>query len=157
MKRILMTGMSGTGKSSVIETLRARGFTAIDADYDDWSELASVNGESEWIWSEERMRNLLCQPLTHSLFVAGCACNQGKFYQFFNHVILLSAPLETILERVAARSNNPYGKSEQERAEICHNYREIEPLLRKRADIEIDTSRMGVNEIADFLSELAVK
>ena len=35
MKRVLLTGMSGTGKSSVIRVLGARGFRAIDTD-DGW-------------------------------------------------------------------------------------------------------------------------
>jgi dephospho-CoA kinase len=37
MSRVLLTGMSGTGKSSVIAELRSRGFTAIDMDEPGWS------------------------------------------------------------------------------------------------------------------------
>ena len=58
MKRILLTGMSGTGKSSVISELAARG--SIDADSDEWSEwvpyvaipdLPEANEpELEWVW-----------------------------------------------------------------------------------------------------------
>ena len=33
VKRVLLTGMSGTGKSSVVEELIARGYKAIDTDY----------------------------------------------------------------------------------------------------------------------------
>ena len=47
MKRILITGMSGTGKSSVIRELQARGFAAIDTDYGDWCELFTTDGEEE--------------------------------------------------------------------------------------------------------------
>lgn len=157
MRRIFITGMSGTGKSSVIEALSSRGFTAIDTDYDDWCELSVIDGVSELVWREARMHKLLAKPLTFPLFVSGCRSNQGKFYRFFDYKILFSAPLEVILERVAARSTNPYGKSEQDRAEICHNFAGIQPLLQKSADFEIDTTTMRVDEIADFLVGLALK
>jgi dephospho-CoA kinase len=33
MKRVLLTGMSGTGTSTVINELGARGYKAVDTDY----------------------------------------------------------------------------------------------------------------------------
>jgi dephospho-CoA kinase len=155
MKRIFITGMSGTGKSSVIEELRSRGFTAIDTDYDDWCELAILNGESERVWREDRMRHLLTTPLTSPLFVSGCYSNQRNFYPYFDAKVLFSAPLEVMLERVMTRSSNPYGRSDEDRAAIRQNYKQVQPLLKKSADFEIDSSVMDVNEIADFLVQLA--
>jgi shikimate kinase len=147
--------MSGTGKTSVIEALRSRGLTALDTDYDDWCELSTLNGESEWLLREERLYDLLAKPLTSPLFIAGCCSNQGKFYPFFDCKILFSAPLEVMLDRVAQRTTNPYGKTEKERAEICRNFEHIQPLLRKSADLEIDSTAMSVSEITEFLAELA--
>lgn len=144
------------GKSSVIEALRARGFTAIDTDYDDWSEWAIFDGQTEWMWCETKMRALLAAPLNAPLFVCGCCANQGQFSHFFDHKILFSAPLEIILERVARRSSNPYGKSAAERDAIRHNFAHIQPLLQRSADMEIDTTTMSVPEIVDFLLELAL-
>ena len=46
-KRVLLTWMSGTGKSSVIRALRARGFRAVDTDdgrYEPWP-ASNVNHE----------------------------------------------------------------------------------------------------------------
>lgn len=42
MKRILLTGMSGTGKSTVISELAARGYKAVDADSDEFSQWVEV-------------------------------------------------------------------------------------------------------------------
>jgi shikimate kinase len=137
--------------------LRGRGFAAIDTDYGDWRELSAIEGNPEWIWREERMRELLTAPLNSSLFVSGCRANQSQFYQYFDHKILLSAPLEVILERVSQRLNNPYGKSEKEHAEICWNHENIQPLLQRNADFEIDTSIQSVSKITDFLIDLALK
>ena len=38
MKRVLITGMSGTGKSVVIQELIGRGYRAYDLDTPEWSE-----------------------------------------------------------------------------------------------------------------------
>ena len=89
MKRILLTGMSGTGKSSVISELAARGYKAIDADSDEWSEWAPYvaipdlpeanEPELEWIWRADRIRDLLMTEDAHVLFVSGCASNMSQF------------------------------------------------------------------------------
>jgi hypothetical protein len=42
MKRVLLTGMSGTGKSTVINELSARGYKAVDTDYHGLSELVTA-------------------------------------------------------------------------------------------------------------------
>ena len=42
MKRVLITGMSGTGKSTVIAELAARGYNAVDTDYGGLSEVVSI-------------------------------------------------------------------------------------------------------------------
>src|SRR5215469_11582320 len=42
VKRVLITGMSGTGKSSVIHQLAARGFDAVDLDCDEFSHWVEV-------------------------------------------------------------------------------------------------------------------
>jgi dephospho-CoA kinase len=144
--KVLLTGMSGTGKSSVIEALKARGFRAVDTDYNGYC--LEQNGER--LWDENKMHNLLTSSL-EPLVVAGCVSNQGKFYHLFDHVVLLSAPKETMLERVKTRSNNPYGKTATEQAEILANLVEIEPLLKKGCDLEINTAQFSVQEIVNRL------
>ena len=42
MKRVFLTGMYGTGKSTVISELAARGYKAVDTDYGGWSEVVEV-------------------------------------------------------------------------------------------------------------------
>src|SRR2546427_11613622 len=39
VKRVLLTGMSATGKSTGISELAARGYKAVDTDYHGWAEL----------------------------------------------------------------------------------------------------------------------
>jgi dephospho-CoA kinase len=141
MTRILITGMSGTGKSTVLRALAARGHRTVDTDSDRWSRWVTLpDGSTDWIWREQEMTELLTGAGSGSLFVAGCKSNQGAFYPFFDHVVLLSAPAELLLARIEARTDNPYGKSPAERAEILANLAEVEPLLRATSTAEIDAS-----------------
>lgn len=137
MTNILITGMSGTGKSSVLYELSKLGLKTIDMDYNDWSE---YRNEGEWIWSEEKIGQELSNNLDQVLIVAGCAINQGKFYPFFDSIILLTAPTDTILQRLKDRKTNIYGKKTNDVQEVLQNIQEIEPLLKKSATYEIDTS-----------------
>jgi shikimate kinase len=141
MQRVLLTGMSGTGKSTLIHELSARGYKAIDTDSDEWSEWVTVPGEApDWIWRADRIERLLTTEDAAVLFVSGCKSNQGRFYAQFDHIVLLSAPTHVIVERLATRTNNPYGKHPDELAAVLGYLETVEPLLRRSASLEIDTS-----------------
>ena len=142
MKRVLITGMSGTGKSSVLAKLRARGFKTVDTDYGSWSEQVNITGtdEKEWLWREDLVTRLLSTEDAEVLFVSGAVRNQTKFYPRFDLVVLLTAPVAVMTERLAKRTNNPYGKDPAELAEVLSFKETVEPALRRRADLEIDTT-----------------
>ena len=137
MKRVLLTGMSGTGKSTVIGELRARGYSAVDMDEPGWSEYAPGG---DWIWREDRIQERLSLEDSNVLFVSGCAENQVKFYPQFDDIILLSAPAAVLIERLTTRTNNPYGKHPDELAATLQYLETVEPRLRRGAGYEIDTS-----------------
>lgn len=155
MTKVLVTGMSGTGKSAALEVLRSRGHHTVDTDTDEWSMwVTQPDGAPDWIWREEAIAELLDGHGDGHLFVAGCKTNQGKFYSRFDHVALLSAPVEVIMARVALRTSNPYGKSAAERDEILRYVSDVEPLLRATASIEIDASG-PLSMVVDQLERLA--
>jgi shikimate kinase len=162
MKRVLITGMSATGKSTVIGELAARGYTAVDADSNEWSEWVDVesNGPEgpdagrDWIWREDRIQRLLSIDDAEILFVSGCASNQGKFHAQFDHIVLLSAPTKVIIRRLATRTNNPYGKQPDEVAQVLRYVQTIEPLLRRGASLEVDTSVPVAQVIAIILAHV---
>ncbi|MEV5012682.1 hypothetical protein [Streptomyces sp. NPDC055692] len=54
--------------------------------------------------------------------------------------MLLSAPAEVLLARIAARIDNPYGKRPEERDAVLHHLTTVEPLLRATATAEIDAT-----------------
>ena len=42
LARVLVTGMFGTGKSTVLEELRRRGYYTVDTDHGDWEQAQGV-------------------------------------------------------------------------------------------------------------------
>lgn len=147
MRRVLLTGMSGTGKSTLVRELVARGYRAVDTD-DGWCE---VLPDGRQRWREDAVEALLDTEDAAVLFVAGCEENQVRFHPRFDVIVLLTAPLETLVERLDNRSNNPFGKAPAERARFLADVETVEPLLRRVADHVIDTSAPLPHVVAEVL------
>jgi len=139
MRRILLTGMSGTGKSTALAELEGRGFEVVDTDVGGWSVWSDVEGG--YVWREDRIAELLAQERSATLFVSGSVSNQGRFYPLFDAVVLLHAPAEVLLRRLATRTTNDYGKSRAERDVILRDLAGVEPLLRATCTHEIDATQ----------------
>lgn len=116
----------------------------MDTDYDGW-ELA------DGTWDEQRMHALLSRH--PDVLVSGTVENQGRLYDRLQHVVLLSAPVHVLLDRVRRRTNNPYGRSDEQQAEIVHFTGTIEPLLRNGSTLELD-GRRPVAALADAVERL---
>jgi dephospho-CoA kinase len=156
--------MSGTGKSTLIDELAALGYKAIDADSDEWSEWVPAGSGSEpgdspvragedWVWREDRIGRLLATEDVDILFLSGCAENMGLFLPQFDLIVLLSAPPDTIVQRLKTRINNAYGKHPDEVARVLALQRTVEPLLRNVATHEIDT-RAPVGQVVTTILRL---
>ena len=141
--------MSGTGKSSVIGSLAARGYKAVDTD-DGWCE-ALPDGRQRW--REEAIEQLLATEDAEVLFVAGCEENQVRFHPRFDVIILLSAPAEILAGRLASRTSNSYGKTPGELRRVFDDLQVVEPLLRNAADYEISTT-MPLNDVVTAVLRL---
>jgi len=157
MTALLLTGMSGTGKSSVLRELSSRGFLAVDTDTDEWCEwVADADGSADWVWREERIAELLAHRPDGPIFVAGCKSNQAKFYDRFDEVVLLSAPEEVLAARIANRDTNNYGKAPGQWAEILFYIKTVEPLLRSTCTAEIDATQSLI-EVTEQVIGLALR
>lgn len=100
---VLVTGMSGVGKSTVLAELAGRGYATVDTDDDGWIEV--IDGEP--LWREPLIKALLDRPRGVPLFVQGTVANQWHFYDRFDAIILLSAPIDVLLQRIDRRTNKP--------------------------------------------------
>jgi dephospho-CoA kinase len=156
MRRVLITGMSAVGKSTVVVELTRRGYSAVDLDDPAWSRYGRLDQDDldlEWLWREDRVDQLLSAEAGDVLFVAGCAANQGIFHSRFDVIALLTASAEVTLERLATRSTNAFGKTDTERAKILSDKANFEPRLRASSHVVIDTDKplaAVVDELVDL-------
>jgi RNase adaptor protein for sRNA GlmZ degradation len=153
---VLVTGMSGTGKSTVLAELERRGHRCVDTDEGDWCEtVLDETGSPDRLLRLDEVEALLDTPSEgQHLFVSACASNQGALYERLDAVVLLAAPTDVMLARVATRTTNPFGSRPDERAKILRDTAEVVPILRRRASAELDGT-LPVADLADALEALA--
>ena len=142
---VLLTGMSGAGKSALVHELRRRGYTAYDADEDGFSE---PRGDGRWGWRADRVADLLARAPDRLAFFAGCSEEQVDLP--FDLRVLLTAPRSVLVERLRTRSG--YGRDDAELSQVLGDLADVEPLLRRSADLVLTTTA-STAEVADVLLE----
>ena len=132
---VLLTGMSGSGKSALVQELRRRGYAAHDADDDGFSE---PRADGRWGWRAGLVADLLAQETDGPSFFAGCSEEQIGLP--FDYRVLLTAPRSVLIERLRSRTGNSYGSHGAELAQVLADLAEVEPLLRRSADLVLTTT-----------------
>lgn len=133
---MLLTGMSGTGKSSLVHELRQRGCRAFDLDDDG---LTGPGSDGRWHWWTSAVADLLAAGGGETVLVAGCSEEQAQFA--WDLTILLTAPADVVADRLRTRTTNQYGRHPDELARVLADREQVEPLLRRSADLAVDTRR----------------
>jgi broad-specificity NMP kinase len=142
--RVLLTGMSGVGKSALVAELRQRGHAAYDADDHGFSELRA---DGRWGWRADRVAELLDRHTDGVLFFAGCSEEQADLP--FDLRVLLTVPTAVLVERLRTRTTNGYGREPDELAEVLADVAAVEPRLRRSADLVLTTATATPPELAD--------
>jgi len=145
--RVLITGMSGVGKSTLVRELRRRGLTAYDADDDGFSE---PRADGRWGWRVKRVADVLKQGEAAPDLVFFAGCSEEQVALPFDYRVLLTAPTEVLVQRLLARTTNGYGRSAEQRAQVLADLDDVEPRLRRSADLVLVTTE-PTPRIADAL------
>jgi broad-specificity NMP kinase len=143
--------MSGTGKSTVAAELAVRGHRAVDVD--DGYVVPTADGRQRW--DVRRIEALLGEP-EELLFVLGLEENGVRLLPGFDAIVLLSAPLDVLEQRLATRESNPFGKHPAELERVRADVREVEPLLRRLATHEIDATA-PLDDVVDAVERIGLR
>lgn len=132
MSFIYITGLAGSGKTTVCNELVSRGHEAYDADNalsdfynNDTGELAPRPFPVEkrtpewrlhhsWKLSREKLLELKPRAADKPLFVCGVAANEYEYIDVFDRIYALSIDLASVTERVKTRTTGDFGKSGHE-------------------------------------------
>lgn len=129
---IYITGIGGTGKSSLQKRLIERGYESIDLDHGYCAFINTRTAEEvvgptrevrspEWLETHEwrfipgKLDELQTQVRDKLLFLCGTATDEAEYRHYFTKVFALTADDETITRRLRERSgDHSYGKSDHE-------------------------------------------
>ncbi len=155
--KILLTGIAGTGKTTVLAELQKQGYVVIDLDAtgicrwknketQEFTEYGETGRDYDWLTKHgwycdiEKLKQLLSAIREDkNIFVAGISENIEELIKEFDKVFILNAPDVVVKERLNARTNNHFAKNEEEQNFVLEHSKE---LLKKIKDFrEVDANQ----------------
>ena len=137
VKNYLIEGVSCTGKTSVCDELRRRGYHSIHGDRDLAYQGDPETGEpldgfahEHHIWDVDKVRALVADQSHAASFFCGGSRNFDRFIDLFDGVFVLEVDLDTLNRRLALRPEDEWGgpASEEEfNARLQHATKEDIP------------------------------
>ncbi len=135
-KKYLITGVTGSGKSSICRKLVAMGYESYDIEdmegmfamyrkgtkeiFDDFdnSDPEKIKN-SEWLCDVDKLKELLARQEKEVAFYCGVASNMDDLISLFDRVILLKASPDVLYKRLASREGtDDMGATEESRQAV---------------------------------------
>ena len=144
--KYLITGVAGSGKSTIAKELRKRGYAAYDTEegfsyYVDKKSGQRVsypaNPSFEWYENHERvfdekvLKNLFNKHAKELLFICSITANQKKYYPDFNKIFLLTIDKNTLIKRIGSRRDNHFGKHPIDFSRLLARHDQFDEELKK--------------------------
>ena len=170
MQLIYVTGVEGSGKSTICKYIANNGYKAVDVDKIGLSRRyfkrtwkptdnlpTSSNMSHGWFNDREwKIRPSDVQKLKDSsevgnVFICGITENFDDIRQIADKVICLTLPRDIVIERILSRENNDFGKNETELEYILRKHQNYENTNKESGSIMIDASSPLSNVDKDIL------
>lgn len=169
---VLVTGTSGTGKSSIAQSLKSLGHVSYDGDYDlgiaFWQNKLTGLAEEmplqppndwgathNWMWNIDVLKASLEDQKAENVFICGSASNQAEAYSLFDVFIQLRVTNDTLRNRIINRTNNHFGKQPKELAWILAHNMHTDTAMPSEKTIFIDTDQPLQNIVREIISQVS--
>jgi dephospho-CoA kinase len=175
MSLIYITGLSGSGKSTVCNEIKRMGFEAHDADgegINNWYKISSGEIASReetdkphtddwykkysWQTSEKKIKELALRAKNKLIFVCGTSANEYKVWHIFDKTICLVVNKETIKKRLKTRTTNDFGKDKMELKMILDWNKTYPGDYLKMGAITVNANQ-SLDEVLDSILKIANK
>lgn len=167
--KILITGLSGTGKTYLTDKLKSYGVNAFDAD--EMPELAAWYDKSgtkvdfpknassewldshEWLWDKEVLRSWLATQEGCVLF--GISSNWHLCLELFDKAFCLTLSEEELRKRLRSNTrDNPFGKTQDQEDRVVEAVKNFEKFVKRYNITLIDAARSPeviLKEITEYI------
>ncbi len=154
MKKIYVTGIAGTGKSTIAHELRKRGVDVIDVDnvpnlcawkhIETGKKVHRANPDNDFIDTHDyicdtEMLEELMNQSNDLVVVFGCVGDNSALLPLFNTTFLLQCSPTTLVERLKTRSTNDFGKDPEVQERMLAWRIIFDDLMCKAGATPIDT------------------
>ena len=173
MKKFLITGIPGSGKSTISNVLKTQKYDVIDGlrkiglaywiDRRTGKETvyeSSVNldwfREYVWTWDELVLNKLLKENNEELFFICGVVPLESKILEYFDKVFLLSIPTALIRQRIGQKNDNEFTKNPHYINWVLSWHDDFEFRVLKYGAIPVDTTK-PVGEVDDEILSYAQK
>jgi dephospho-CoA kinase len=172
MPLIYITGIAGSGKSTVLEELSNRGFEVYDADEEltAWEHKATRQRiaasdhtlttdpkffeEYDWYIDRQGVHDLAKSTSDKTVFLGGSVANESEVWSEFDKVFCLYVDDALLEQRVMNRADKDFGKSEHELEHLLTLNREVVRKYSALGAIPIDASMSKSGVVDEILAKL---
>ena len=171
MRKIFITGVSGTGKTTIAEELK-KSVRIIDVDCvpglcswvnnETGKEVDGANtanadntfiDEHDYVCNIEKLEKTMNES-DDLVVVFGSVGNNSKLLPLFDKVLLLQCPPEVLTERLRTRTTNDFGKDTAVQERILGWRIAFDKLMLDAGAIPVDATRPLEKVVAQVLEEI---